>query len=363
MSKKINILHLINSLEAGGAENLLLNQIKLFDKSKFNVHVGYLKGPLPLIKLDDHIKVSDFSNKEKFSFNCFNTIRKYIIANNIDILHTHLIHASIIGKIISFFTPNIINIATRHYALESKQYRFINKLDNYFLKYNDAIICISKYVKSYLINKGFDNQKLHVIYNGINIDKYKVARFDVNENIITTIGRIDKQKGIDTLIKSFSKFLEIFPKSKLNIIGEGPLKDEYIFLAKKLNIYDNINFTGLISSEEVIEHLRKTDLFVLASRWEGFGMVLIEANAIGIPVIATKVEAIPEIIKDGYNGFLISPNSPIEILEKMKELIESKDLRKDMGQNGIHNVLNKFSLDKMVTNTQNLYIEMINSNA
>ena len=129
-------------------------------------------------------------------------------------------------------------------------------------------------------------------------------------------------------------------------------------LSLKLGLEHNVTFIGYIQPEEVRLKISNWNLFILASRWEGFGMVLIEAGAMALPVIATNVEAIPEIIIDSYNGYLVNPDRPKEISEKTLHLINSPLECLKIGENGKINVQNYFSMTKMVLETEKIYQEI-----
>ena len=207
---------------------------------------------------------------------------------------------------------------------------------------------------------GIQENKLKVIYNGIDLDCYKKLNKIKNDNFtIGTVGRINAKKGIDTVLRAFEKVLIDYPNLKLNIVGDGPSKDEYIKLSIKLGINENVKFLGYMQPEEVMVEMSKWNLFILASKSEGFGMVLIEAGALGIPIIATRVGAIPEIIKDDYNGYLVDVDSIYQIYKKILYLIHSKNNRKRLSKNGLENVNENFSILKMVEKTEELYEEIL----
>ena len=358
---KIKILHLINSMNPGGAENLLKFQIPFYDLNKFDIHIGYLVGDGSLLKDEQKIKVIDFSHNGKFNYLSIFNIRRYIKKNNIQILHQHLIQSNILGKLILFTYSKAKSISTRHYAYSNKDSRLINKIEKKIISFDDKIICISNYVKDYLKKTGIPDHKLEVIYNGIDLSIYeKLTRISENFFTVGTVGRLDTQKGIDTLLYSFKKVLSKKESIKLEVIGEGPLKTEYISLSEELGISQNVTFLGKLDPEEVREQMRKWDLFVLASRWEAFGMVLIEAAAMGLPIIATNVEAIPEIIDDGKNGLLINPDNPQELYEKIMLFVLEEINHDEMIRNSKANVSKKFPMNEMVDKTQQLYSNIIN---
>ena len=359
--KKINVLHLINSMDPGGAENLLKFQIPYYNLDEFDIHIGYLIGDGSLLQNENKIKVVDFSSNGKFNYLSIFKIRQYIKKNDIQILHQHLIQSNILGKLILPTCSKTISISTRHYAHSKKDSRLINKIEKKILRFDDKIICISNYVKEYLRKIGIPNNKLEVIYNGVDLSIYeKLTKIPEQYFTIGTIGRLDIQKGIDTLLYSFKKVLSQKEFIKLEVIGEGPLKTEYINLSKELGLSQNVTFLGKLKPEEVRQQMRKWNLFVLASRWESFGMVLIEAAAMGLPIIATNVEAIPEIIDDGKNGLLINPDSPQELYEKIMLFLSGEINHNEIIKNSKANVSRNFSMSEMVDKTQQLYNNIIN---
>ncbi len=351
-------------MEPGGAENLLKFQLTCFDSKKYKIHLGFLIGNGTLIEKDWSksygIMVMDFSNDGKFHYSSIFKINDYINKNNIDIVHSHLMQSGVLVKLISIFNKNFKSISTRHYGKASKRHRLINKIENVLVNYDYKIICVSKYIKLHMQKLGIQENKLKVIYNGIDLDSYKKLNKIKNDNFtIGTVGRVNAKKGIDTVLRAFEKVLIDYPNLKLNIVGDGPLKEEYIKLSIKLGINENVKFLGYMQPKEVMAEMSKWHLFILASKSEGFGMVLIEAGALGIPIIATRVGAIPEIIKDDYNGYLVDVDSIYQIYKKILYLIHSKNNRKRLSKNGLENVNENFSILKMVEKTEELYEEIL----
>ena len=370
-NNKIKIFHLLNTIEIGGSTNLLLSQLKYINYDKFDIHIGFLQGSsddfianIPnTIKNNNRVIVHDFSSNKRFSY--FSTIQiiKFIRQFNIDIIHTHLIHASLIGRTISLLIRSLKCVTTRHYAISNKNKRIINRTEDFMGKYSDATICISKYVKQHLLKLHYSDKKLHTIYNGIDLEIFKY-NIDINKikNTIGIVGRLDSQKGIDILLKAFSLITKKYPKLTLDIIGDGPLKKDLIKLTHNLKLNDKVNFLGRISQELVIKNMRTWKIFILPSRWEAFGLVLIESNALGVPVITTKVEAIPEVIINNFNGLLVKSEDFKELSVQIDNLLSSKEKSKSLIKNGLINVKEKFSSQKLILKTEKLYTEILNKN-
>jgi glycosyltransferase involved in cell wall biosynthesis len=360
---KIRILHLITELEPAGAENLLVNIVRKLDKRRFHSVVGYIYGAGTLaaeIKRTG-VKVVDLSRKGKIYpwliIKLFFLIRK----EKIKIIHTHLVHASIVGRIAAKLAGVKAILTTRHYAYERKEETLIYWLERKTACFNEMTIAISSAVRNYLLNsEEYEPQKVVVIHNAIDLslfDSYSgepLLRTDENY-LIGTVGRLHPQKGYDTLLRSMPHVIERFPQVKLMIVGDGFQRKYLEGFCSNLGISEQVIFLGRKAPAEVIGFLKNIDLFVLASNWEGFGIVVLEAMAEAKPVIATNVEGLPEVVEDGQTGFLVPPGQPIELANRIIELLNNRKLSKKMGIEGRKKVEAIFSLNSMISKLEGLY--------
>ena len=214
-----------------------------------------------------------------------------------------------------------------------------------YLKRFDKIICISNYIKNRLIEKGIEKNKLVTIHNGIDCED---AKFYGNRNdYLFFVGRLVRTKGIDILLKAI-KNMDI----EIKIAGKGPMKRKWEDMAKKYKI--NAEFLGWISEEEKIEHMKKCRAFILPSRFESFGLVLLEAMKYGAPIIATNVGGIPEVV--GNAGLLTEPN-PKEMRMAIKKIFDD-ELAEKLGKEGVKRV-KLFSWEESAKKTIKLYEEIL----
>ena len=175
------------------------------------------------------------------------------------------------------------------------------------------------------------------------------------ENFILFVGYLHRVKGIQYLIEAFNKIKDEFPDFKLVIIGEGPELKNYQLSIINYQLKDRIEFKGKLSLEETKNIMKNCYCLVLPSLSEGLGRVLIEAEALGKPVIGSNVGGIPDLIKDGKNGFLFEPKNSDNLAQKLRTLLKDKNLAIEMGKKGREFVQNKFSNENYITN----YLEMI----
>ena len=226
----------------------------------------------------------------------------------------------------------------------------------------------------YTVNSSFTRRKLlkfigyrkkkriRVIPFGITLREIKKERKIKRENIrILFAGRLIERKGVHILLESFAKVNKSFVNTELVIAGDGPLKEKLIEITKKLGIEDKVFFKGHLTSDELEKEYSEADIFVLPSihdtrgDTETLGVVLIEAMEYGIPVIASDVGGIPDIVKDGYNGILVPEKDVDALANAIIRLIEDKELREKFIKNAKKYIKEKFNWDKIIEKLEKIY--------
>jgi len=209
----------------------------------------------------------------------------------------------------------------------------------------DRIITVSNSTKADLCESyGINSKKISVIYNGINLKKFGSNKKNFNSKRairkLLFVGRIVPRKNIETLIKSIAFVKEHINDIQLTICGKG--KREYEIelkkLVKKNNLQNNIIFTGFIHKEGLINMYVNSDLFVFPSLVEGFGMVLTEAMSFGIPVIATNIGGVNDVVRDDKEGILVEPRNPSKMAKAIIRVIRDKQLYSKLQKNALRRV-------------------------
>jgi glycosyltransferase involved in cell wall biosynthesis len=227
----------------------------------------------------------------------------------------------------------------------------------------DIVIVVSEVLKKYAIEKfKLPENKIRVVYNGIDIDEFYLEREIGNkaEWKIGMIGRFSVLKGHLYFIEAIGKLVKEGMKNIKGLIygtGSFRFKRKFENLIKKKNMIDYIE---IIEGKNTKEILKEIDILVVPSiKPEGFGRVIVEGMVSGIPVIATNIGATPEIIEDNITGLLVEPKNSYGISEKIKKIINDIELYKKISKNGQKDAIEKFSLEKMVEKTLNVYKELI----
>lgn len=358
----IKILHVITSLDHAGAQILLMNLLVRMDRNKFIFHVAYLVGSDDLInefQFDRNVVFHNLSIKGKFSVTSLYRLIQIIKRNKINAVHTHLVHAGLLGKIAGCYCKVKYQISTRHYLYNEKEKYVVYKLEELLSKHISAVIAVSGAIEKYLIQeKKYFPKVVHKIYNAVDTSVFHPHIFDkeiTNKNVIGSIGRLHPIKNYELLLQVFNKLLDCYPIMHLEIIGEGCLLPKLQSMANNFKIDKNVHFLGKIPYYDINQYINRWQIFVSTSISEGFGIVIIESMSAGVPVIAPDIEPIREIIDDGKNGFLIDSQDCDSYFNKIKELISNQNLRRQFSINSREKVLDMFSYKTYVLKMSKFY--------
>ncbi|MFH1661875.1 MAG: glycosyltransferase [Candidatus Falkowbacteria bacterium] len=362
MIKKIKILYLITGLKTGGAEIILKNLVKKLDKQKFDLVVVSITpiGEIGQDMLKDGIKVLSLKVKRKWNFLMILRLSKIIKQEKPIILHAHLFHANLLGRIINLFYKDIINISTIHSIDFGGNFReWLIKITDRFC---DTTVVVSQKVSDMMLKKKIVlKNKIKTIYNGVDLNFFysqNNSKKHQNYPMLLSAGRLVQAKGYTFLIKAIKILKTKYPKMLLTVLGEGEERKKLEQQIKSLNLEKNILLLG--NKNNIIDYLKIDSIFISSSLSEGLGMSIIEAMACGLLTVATKVGGVPEIIEDKKSGFLAEPGNVENLVNKIDYVINlSKDKKQEISKNARQVVENKFSLKKMVENYEKLYEKLI----
>lgn len=187
----------------------------------------------------------------------------------------------------------------------------------------DRVIVPTRYVRAQLSAYGVPWGRIEVVPNGINYERFARDTNDRDRKRLVTVSRLGTRKGVDDVIRAFATVREVHPDATLDIVGSGPERDSLEELARRLDVDEGITFHGYVSHERKVELLNRADLFLFASRQEGFGLVLLEAMAAGLPVVARELPVYHDFFKDGANGYLVEDDRAETALgDRTVELLE-----------------------------------------
>jgi glycosyltransferase involved in cell wall biosynthesis len=366
---KINVLHLINEIEPAGAETLLLNTVKHFDKEKFGLTIGYFLGPGTLAPemREAGAEVVDFSREGKVDPLFLPKLISFVWEKEINIIHTHLNQAALIGRFVAMLLGIRPILSTRHYAYDHKEKGMVRRLARLSASIDSLILAVSKPVRDYVVfREACRPERVEVLHNAIDIRLFKMrhsgdaAIENPKTPIIGSVGRLHPQKGYDTLLEGAKRVLKERPTSRFKIVGAGELLKPLRRKAEQLGISEAVEFMGQRSPAEIPDILAGFDIFAQASNWEAFGIAIVEAMASGLPVVATRVEGVVDIIEEGVDGFLVPPKDPEALAVRILQLLGDPDLRTKIGVKARRKVEANFDIREMTDRMARIYQELLN---
>ena len=237
------------------------------------------------------------------------------------------------------------------------KYSFLKKLlIKRVFKKSNQIFCTSKYLKTQAMK--FTTKHIIQIPFGVDTEQFFPKKnYNKKEIIIGSTKNFEKKYGLKYLIKAFSKLSENYSNIKLFLIGKGSEKEYYNQLIKKYNIVKKTNIINHVAHDKLPSLLKDIDIFVMPSIFEEFGVAALEASSMGIPVIASDCGGIKEVVINNKSGFLVSPEDVNPIIKSLSKLIDSQQLREEMGQYGREFVLKNYKWKKNVDLKKSIYIK------
>lgn len=372
-SDKIKILHIIASPVFGGAERLLLTLSKNIDQKKFDLFLGIFIDQRKENNLmwsyakKLNLKVDPINCKNPYDLLQILHIYRIVKKHHPDIIHTHGYKTNILGFLVSklFGIPIVVTVHGL-YPIKTKT-NLRQRLSLMLLKHFDRIIAVSSQMNTVLKSKKVSSKKIINIRNvpPINVEEHSsnigTLREEIgipsNLKVLGFVGRLEYIKGCDLLIQAVSKIHSTNLDFCLVVVGDGPERKSLDLLVRKLGLKKYVYFCGF--RNDIKNVFQSLDLYVLPSFNEGIPLAMLEAMSHGVPVVATRVGGIPEVIKDKVNGILVPPRNPEALAEGIMEALSSPEETAKRVIEAKKTIQNEYSIEQWIKKIQNTYLEMV----
>jgi glycosyltransferase involved in cell wall biosynthesis len=295
-------------------------------------------------------------------------LRRLISRFGYDIIHSHTSHAHTLAFLGSWGRKTRL-LVTRRVDFSIFRHSFIRLNDIKYRYMAHYYIAISHKIKDVLVRDGIPEGRITVVHSGVNpkrfasikadhlISEFKLRR---SEPVVLNVAHLAGHKGQEYLVRAIPLVLAKIPTARFFIVGGGMLMRELSNLAHSLKLNRNLILTGFRNDVGAFYHI--ADLFVMSSVQEGLGTAVLDAMALGKPVVATHSGGIPEIIEDGETGRLVAPADPAALAEGIIELLTNAEQAKRMASRGKEVVKRNFSVDAMVDKNIAVYQKVLGSN-
>lgn len=363
----LRILEIITTLGVGGAEMHLLALTRGLVARGHSPEVYYLKGKGELAGdfLRSGVPVQKISMEGAGEApSAIWKLQKLMRREKHDLIHTHLLKADGVGAVAAALAGRSRRLlASKHNDERALLHPVFGRVHGLLSMLDRRVIVLSDHVGRFVAEHGrVAPRKIRRVYYGLDPEKFMNAtasglreelKIGADEFVIVCVARFAAQKAHTVLLDAFAKALHTEPRMRLLLVGDDPFGDyrkRAEAHAHLLKLGDRVMFLGI--RRDVPRILAASDLFTMSSLWEGLGLVFLEAMAARLPVVATNVSAVPEVVPQGTCGFLVPPNDAEAMARAFLEIVKKPDRGRSMGDAGRVWVREKFGIDRMVDETQ-----------
>ena len=273
-------------------------------------------------------------------------LRGVLHAAEPDVVHTHLVHADVYGALAAGRTPLV---STKHNddPFRVGPFRHVERL---LARRAARVIAITESLRRFNVERvGLPAEKVTTIHSGMDAPPAAWGATEVelpDGPLLVAVARLVPQKGLDVAVRALQGV-----DASLVVLGEGPERERLESLARDLGV--RLLLPGRVG--DVTAVLRRADALVHPARWEGFGLALLEAMLCALPVVASRVSSIPEIVVDGETGLLVPPDDPAALQAAIERVLTDEELRLRLGEAGLHRAHTEFSVERMARRTLGVY--------
>jgi glycosyltransferase involved in cell wall biosynthesis len=350
--KPLSIVFLLQDLEFGGTQRYAINVLKHLDRRIFSPELWVLRGGtdmIPLVEKSD-IVIRWLSRSSWVGPHSILNLLWKLLRYRPHILYTLTVVPNIWGRLLGRMA-GVPAIISGYRSLLPKQY------EKWLWRLSDRIICNAEILKEKMAERfDVDPSRISVIPNAVDVDLF-FPRMEERtpEPTILYIGRLVRDKAPFNLLEAFRVVSEKVPPARFLIIGNGHLEKSLKSRIAALSLNSKIRM--IPGTRNILPFLRKSWIFAMASDREASPNGILEAMACGLPVVATRVGGIPELLEDGSSGVLVEPGNPLQLAETIVELLENKEKREKLGIEARKRVTAANNISRMVQQTEEVILE------
>ena len=365
----LKVLHIIGGGEFGGAERHILNLARTVDPRAVEITVCCLfSAPFAGIATGAGIRAFAVPMRHRFDFGVVKKLAEKIREGGFGLIHTHGVRANLLGRLAARQVGQKKVITTVHSLLERDYPGFFSSLANGLVERStrsltDHFITVSQGLKDKLVAGDVPADKITVIYNGIVPEEFsppvepgaalQEMGFAPHTPVVGIVARLHEVKGHRYFLEAAREVLTARPDTRFVVVGDGPCRSALQEMACRLEIAGQVTFTGFV--KDVRPLMSGLTLLVVSSLWEGFGLTAVEAMALGVPVVATEVGGLPEVVLHGETGMLVPPANTPALAKGILWMLDHPEATMEMAEKGRKSVLERFSAPVMARRTEELY--------
>jgi glycosyltransferase involved in cell wall biosynthesis len=366
MDRPISVLWLTKGLGPGGAERLLVTTARRRDRQRFSVRVAYLlpyKSALVGELEAEAVPVMCLGHRNVLDARWLAVLRRSLVRDPVDIIHAHNPVMAVGARVVAHslprrFRPRVVVTDHNVWYGYMKVSRWADGLTS---RLDDARLTVSEAVRASL--PAPIQRRSEVVLQGIEVEHVRSQRaeraavraelgLDPETLVVGTVANLRVQKAYPDLLEAALEVIERVPRVRFVAVGQGPLEAEVRALHARLGLGDRFLLLG--HRPDAVRIMAACDVFVLASLYEGLGVAVMEALALGLPVVATAVGGVPEVVEHGREGLLVPPRRPRELAAALVALLTDTEHRQRMAAASARRGA-RLSIDPAVRQTEAVY--------
>jgi sugar transferase (PEP-CTERM/EpsH1 system associated) len=358
VSRPIRVCHVSVGLCTGGLERLLVDFARFHDRDRFEMEFIALQAlgrPAQEIRdLGCHVNSLDAATLRPLGR--IRKLAKFLHSIRADVVHTH--NSYLYGTLAAKWAGVPVVVHTRHGQRfgQSRSSRFQFAMAS---KLIDRVIAVSDDAAELCrVEDGIPARKVARVWNGIDTERF-AYRGPVSNPWAIAVARLSPEKDFPTLLRAVPAIVARVPDFRLRIVGDGPERGRLLAMIGELGLVDSVELVG--ERSDIPELLAQAGFFVTSSLSEGISLTLLEAMAVGLPIIATRVGGNPEIVRDGFTGRLVPAGNPEALAFAISQFCQHRNRWPDMGRAGRDRVLEHFDIRSMMRSYEAIYEELVES--
>ena len=371
INERITVLFPITDLAGDGAQRQLLELVKGLDKKRFKPIVLVLRqgGSLEReFREIPELELIFLAQRGKYDLLCLFKVFGLIRKMKVDIIQPFLTPATLFGLLPALLCHTPVKIVTERSGPGAENarmgYRLYLKAEDWLTRFAERVVANSQAGMDYLIQRGINPSRITVVYNGINLNRLNTDSKRMEQlrqglalppggSVVGMMARLFPVKNHATFLKAAAIIKQTIPDTRFALLGDGPLRRHLEEMSQGLGLDSQVTFWG--EQQDVGTYLSAFDIAVLTSDTEGCSNALLEAMALGKPVVATDVGGNREVVSYGETGILVPSGNAEALAEAVITLLRDPDMAQDMGRRGRERVVTRFSLESMVRQYESLY--------
>lgn len=347
------VAHILQDLSVGGAERLAVEFARHTNRDKFSLSFVALgeDGSIGERIRAEGWPVKRMGPSQGLSASLFLRLGRLLRRQNINVIHTHLDRPHVYGTVAGRIAGIGRIVHTRHGQCDDLTKRQ-RRLASVLARWTSNFVCVSEDAAMIARSQGVPNSRVCTIWNGVDLKQFSPIEIN-RDGYVVTVARLSPEKDIANFLRAAAIVAKLDKDLQFKIAGDGPCREELQQLAGRLGLAQQVVFLGKV--DDVASLLAGASVFVLPSITEGIPLTILEAQARGLPIIATRVGGTPEVVVDGETGMLVPARSATALAAAIKKLRECPELGVRLGQAGRSRIESHFDVERMVRRYETLY--------